>query len=222
MINILLSSYNFGEEWAKDEIKKYISSEDKIVVIPFAFSKEWISNSNEWDKAYSRQYGKYYRELVEPFGELGVGEDNIKWINFFKDSNEDMIQAIEESDIVFFTGGLPDRAVERVLDKGLLKYISKAKIVMGASAGALMQLKDYHISPDEDYSEFSYQSGLGLIKSNFYIEVHYEDTEVQYSCIKNVLKEKTDKVYAIKEQGGIILDNDKLILLGDVTTYQNN
>lgn len=63
---------------------------------------------------------------------------------------------------------------------------------------------------------------MHLIKSNFYIEVHYEDTEVQYSCIKKVLKEKTDTVYAIKEQGGIILDDDKLILLGDVTTYQNN
>lgn len=222
MINILLSGYNFGEEWAKETIKKYISSEDKIVVIPFAFSEAWINSSNEWDNAYSREYGKYYRELIKPFGEIGVSEDNITWINFFKDKKEDMKKAIDESDVVFFTGGLPDRAVERVLDKGLLNYISKAKIVMGASAGALMQLKDYHISPDEDYSEFSYQSGLGLIKSNFYIEVHYEDTEVQYSCIKEVLKEKTDTVYAIKEQGGIILDDDKLILLGDVTTYQNN
>ncbi len=222
MINILLSGYNFGEEWGKDTIKKYIRSEDKIVVIPFAFSEAWINNSNEWDNAYSREYGKYYRELIKTFGELGVSEDNITWINFFKDKKEDMKKVIEESDVVFFTGGLPDRAVERVLDKGLFNYISKAKIVMGASAGALMQLKDYHISPDEDYSEFSYQSGLGLIKSNFYIEVHYEDTEVQYSCIKKVLKEKTDTVYAIKEQGGIILDDDKLILLGDVTTYQNN
>ncbi|WP_315108029.1 hypothetical protein [Clostridium intestinale] len=39
MINILLSGYNFGEEWAKETIKKYISSEYKIVVIPFAFSE---------------------------------------------------------------------------------------------------------------------------------------------------------------------------------------
>lgn len=222
MRNILLSGYNFADEWAKDSIKKYIHPEDKIIVIPFAFSEDWISNATEWDNSYGRQSGKYYSELIKPFGELGVSEDNITWINFFKDSNEDMVRAIEKSDVVFFTGGLPDRAVERVLEKGLLEHIIKAKIVMGASAGALMQLKEYHISPDEDYSEFSYQSGLGLIDDNFYIEVHYEDSEVQDSCIKEVLKEKTDTVYAIKEQGGIILDDDKLILLGEVTIYKNN
>lgn len=220
MINILLSGYNFGEEWGKDTIKKYISSEYKIVVIPFAFSEAWINNSNEWDKAYSREYGKYYRELIKPFGELGVSEDNITWINFFKNKKEDMKKAIEESDVVFFTGWLPDRAVKRVLEKGLLEHVSKAKIVMGASAGALMQLKDYHISPDEDYDEFMYEKGLGLIKDSFYIEVHYGETEVQDSCIQEVLKEKTDRVYAIKEQGGIILDDGKIILLGEVTTYK--
>lgn len=93
---------------------------------------------------------------------------------------------------------------------------------IGASAGALMQLKDYFISPDKDYAEFMYYKGLGLINKDFYIEVHYENTEIQNECIKRVLKEKADIVYAIKDNGGIIVENGELLLLGDVVTFKSN
>lgn len=221
MINILLSDYSFHEDWAKDTIGKYINCNDKVVVIPFAFSEEWISNNIEWQNAYSRDYGKYYREVVEPFLEYGIDEDNIIWLNYFEDTDAEMKRIIEHSDIIFLTGGLPDRAVERVIERGLLNYINNCRILMGASAGALMQLNNYFISPDEDYSEFMYCQGLGLINKDVYIEVHYEDTDIQNNSIKKVLKEKTDTIYAISDKGGIIVDSGNLLLLGDVVTYKN-
>jgi peptidase E len=222
MVNILLSDYNFHEAWAKDTIKKYINHSDKVVVIPFAFSEKWISNDAEWQNAYNRNYGKYYREVVEPFLEYGIDEENIIWLNYFEDTDVEMKRIIENSNIIFLTGGLPDRAVERVIERRLLKYIENCKIVMGASAGALMQLNKYFISPDEDYSEFIHCQGLGLINKDFYIEVHYEDTDTQNNCIERVLKEKTDMIYAIRDKGGIIVDSDNLLLLGDVVTFKKD
>lgn len=221
MVSILLSDYNFHENWAKDTIKKYINHSNKVAVIPFAFSEKWISNNTEWQNAYNRNYGKYYREVVEPFLDYGIDEENIIWPNYFEDTDAEMKRIIENSNIIFLTGGLPDRAVERVIERGVLKYIDNCRIFMGASAGALMQLNNYFISPDEDYSEFMYCQGLGLINKDFFIEVHYEDTNIQNNCIERALKEKTDTIYAIRDKGGIIVDGGNLLLLGDVVTFKN-
>jgi peptidase E len=222
MVNILLSHYFFHEDWAKNALKKYINQSDKVVIVPFAFSEEWVSNNAEWQNAYNKDYGKYYREVVEPFLEYGINEDNIIWLNYFEDTESEMKRIVEESNIVFLTGGLPHRAVERVIERGLLNYINNCRVIIGASAGALMQLGNYYISPDEDYSDFVYCNGLGLINKDFYIEVHYEDTDIQNNCIKKVLKEKTDTIYAIGDRGGIVVDSEDVLLFGDVVTFKNN
>jgi hypothetical protein len=66
-----------------------------------------------------------------------------------------------------------------------------------------------------------YCNELGLINKDFYIEVHYEDTDIQNNCIKRVLKEKTDTIYAIGARGGIVVDSENLLLLGDIVTFKN-
>jgi len=222
MVNILLSYYNFHEEWAKDTIKKYINHNDKVVVISFAFSEYLISNKTEWHRAYNRHHGVHYKRIIKPFIEFGIDEDNIIWLNYFEDPVDYMKKVIENSNIVYLTGGLPEKAIERVVEKGLVNYLDQSKTIIGVSAGALMQLDSYSVSPDEDYPEFAYFKGLGLIDNNFYIEVHYNDTDIQNDCIRRVLKEKTDTVYGITDYGGIIVDNGHISLLGDVVTFKNN
>ncbi len=54
---------------------------------------------------------------------------------------------------------------------------------------------------------------------DFDIEVHYEDTEIEKNYINKVLNERTDTVYAIKDTGGIIVDNNAITLLGDTQIF---
>ena len=82
MINILLNLYNFHEKWAKDALEKYINYNDKVLIIPFSF-KEDISNNTEWQRAYSKDNGKYYKSVVQPFLDYGITEENINWVNYF-------------------------------------------------------------------------------------------------------------------------------------------
>ena len=82
----------------------------------------------------------------------------------------------------------------------------------------MIQIADYHITPDKDYDTFSYNRGLNLIR-DFDIEVHYEDTEIEKNYINKVLNERTDTVYAIKDTGGIIVDNSAITLLGDTQIF---
>jgi len=220
IMNVLLSNYNFHEEWIRDELKEYLKEDTKVVVLPFSFSEQWICNLEEWDKAYSKECGKYYSELVDPFLSFGVKEDNIIWLNYFKDSRKKMIENICNSDVLFFTGGLPEKAVERILELDLLDTLIKYnKLIMGASAGAMVQLPEFYVSPDEDYEFFEYHKGLGLIKADFHIEVHYTNSEVQNECISKVLKEKTRKLYAIGENGGVIIKDNLVKSYGDVALF---
>ena len=218
MINILLNLYNFHEKWAKDKIEKYINYNDRVLIIPFSFN-EGISNDMDWQSAYNKTNGKYYKDIVEPFLGYEITEENISWINYFKDTSESAKDKVRSSNIIFFTGGLPDKMMCRLKEFDLINEIeSFTGIIMGSSAGAMIQIAEYHITPDKDYDIFSYNRGLNLI-NNFSIEVHYEETDIQKNSINKVLNEKTDTVYAIKDSGGIIVDNNLITLLGDIQIF---
>ena len=212
------SLYNFHENWANDVVKKYINATDKVLIIAFSFGDE-ICNNKEWQNAYSKSNGKYYESVVMPFINYGVKEENIEWLNYFKDTKEIANVKIKNSNILFFTGGLPDKMMSRLTEFDLISDIEKfTGVIIGSSAGAMIQISEYHIIPDDGYNIFSYNEGLKMI-NDFDIEVHYEGTEVQNKYIKKVLEEKKDKVYAITNSGGIIYDNKNATLLGDTKTF---
>lgn len=149
----------------------------------------------------------------------GIKEENINWINYFEDTKKNAKVKIKDSNIIFFTGGLPDKMMSRLMEFHLIDIIeSFTGIIIGSSAGAMVQIAEYHITPDKDYNSFTYNLGLNMI-NNFDIEVHYEGTEVQNKYIKKVLWEKKDKIYAITNNGGVVVDNGKIILLGDTQTF---
>lgn len=218
MVNMLFSLYNFHEDWAKDIVKKYIKATDKVLIIPFSFGDR-ISNDKEWQNSYSKENGKYYNEVVAPFICYGIKEEDIEWINYFKDTKENAKDKVRNSDIIFFTGGLPDKMVKRLREFDLIDDIEGfTGVIIGSSSGAMIQIAEYHITQDADYNAFSYNEGLNLVK-DFDIEVHYEGTEVQKESINKVLEDKKDKIYAITNSGGVIFDNKKVTLLGDIKTF---
>ncbi len=218
MVNMLFSLYNFHESWAKDIVSKYINSNDKVSIIPFSFGEK-ISSDKDWQNAYSKDNGRYYESVAVPFLNYGIKEENINWINYFKDTKENAKVKIRNSNIIFFTGGLPDKMMLRLIEFNLIDDIENfTGVIIGSSAGAMIQIAEYHITPDEDYNIFTYNTGLNLIK-DFGIEVHYEGTSIQNKYIDKVLGEKRDKVYAITNTGGIIVDNKRITLLGDTQTF---
>ena len=111
--------------------------------------------------------------------------------------------------------------MERIKEFGRTDVLVKHDgIIMGYSAGAVIQLAEYHLSPDEDYPDFKYCDGLPYL-NGFYLEVHYEGTEVQNEAIKKVLTERGKTVYATSlMNGAIIVDNGSIKLLGDVKVFQ--
>jgi len=93
--------------------------------------------------------------------------------------------------------------------------------VMGVSAGALMQLGEYFLTPDEDYPQLVFEKGLGLIQNDFYIEVHYDRDNADSTALLNDIRRSTGKpIYAIGACGAVVADDSGAIkLFGDVTLF---
>lgn len=220
MINILLEGYEINASYLYDDLKNYILPNYSVAVVAFSFRDREVKNSKDWNSLYSKENGIYYNGIVSGFTAYGISENNITFVNYFEDTKESAKQKAEKADILYFTGGRPDRMMNRIKEFDLVDVLKKHNgIIMGYSAGAVIQLSEYHISPDKDYKEFQYYDGLGYL-NDFYLEVHYENTKVQNKAIQRVLAERGKTVYATAfMSGAVIVDNGNVKLLGDVKTF---
>lgn len=220
MINILLEGYDIDAIWLYDELKKYIKPFHSVAVVAFSFRDNRVKSITDWNLLYSKESGKFYDGITNGFASYGIPEENITFINYFADTKDSATRKIEKADIVYFLGGLPDRMMDRIKEFDLYDTLMKHDgIIMGYSAGAVIQLSEYHLSPDEDYSEFRYDKGLPYL-NEFYIEVHYEGTDIQNESIRRVIAERGKTVYATTlNSGAILVDDGKIKLIGNVKTY---
>lgn len=221
MINILLEGYDIDASWIYNELKNYIKPNHSVAVMAFSFRDSQVKTLLDWNALYSKENGRYYGGIVGGITAYGIPEENISFINYFTDTRESAAQKIKTADIIYFLGGLPDRMMDRIREFDLYNVLMAHNgILMGYSAGAVIQLAEYHLSPDEDYPEFKYFEGLPYL-NDFYMEVHYEGTEVQDEAIRRVLSERGKTVYATAvRSGAILVDNGNIKLIGDVKIFR--
>ena len=217
-MNILLNLSNFHEDWAQEVMSQVLHPEMRVCLLPLSFHENWIRNKKEWRIEYGPK-GKCYLELIEPYLAYGIPRQNIQIVNYFTDTPESAREKVLSADVLFFTGGFPDKMMGRLYDLDLVDTLRGYEgIVMGTSAGAMIQFDTYHITEDQDYDEFQYHDGLGYL-DYFEIEVHYEGTDVQHAAIERVMEERGLPVIAIGNQGGVVVDGPDIIPMGDVEFY---
>lgn len=222
MINILLNAYNIDSDWCYDALKDILKEHMQVTVIAFSFRDVQVHSAQEWQLLYGKSQGRYYKTVVEPFSRYGISEEQITWVDYYTDTRASALEKIKQCQVVYLMGGLPDRTMDRLLEFELTDALENhSGIVMGFSAGAMVQIADYHISPDSDYAEFAYAKGLNMIK-DFDIEVHYEFDQIQKDSIEKAIREKGKTIYAMEDTGGLIVENGKVTCMGDVHHYPAN
>ncbi len=213
MTNILLNYYNFDGDWAKDVLRPYLTNK-KVLIIPLAFRESQAWDSDSWKSIYGKN-GEKYDKIIRPFAEFGICEDDLQWLNCF-DNTTNYLDQIAKADVLFFTGGMPEKAINRMEILGLTDAVKNFDgVVMGASAGAMLQLSNYHITPDEDYDSYSLWQGLGMVKG-IDLEVHFLNTPLQNECTKRATADLKVPVFQMWHEGGLLIDNDKITPLGNV------
>lgn len=214
MTNILLNYYNFDGDWARPYLERYIRPGSKVFILPLAYRPVQAWDSNSWLSVYGVG-GEKYANIVRPFTEYGIDERSLVWCNPY-DTAQDYARVIADSDILFFTGGMPERAVKRLDRLGLTAAVkSFGGVVAGASAGAMLQLDKYHITPDEDYSSYSIDCGLGLV-TGLDLEVHFVDTPLQNECTARAARQLRVPVYQMRHEGGLLVEGGAVTEMGAV------
>ena len=221
MTNILLESYDIDAEWLRDALAQYLKPQSNVLVVAFSLRDKEVKGTAEWQMIYGRENGKYYHAIVDPFQTYGIPEKNITFLNYFTDSPASAADKARQADIIYFLGGLPDRMMDRILEFGIYDELLRHRgVVMGVSAGALIQLAEYHLSPDDDYPEFGYYRGIPFL-DGFYIEVHYEGNPVQNDAIRRVVRERSRPVYATHAgQGALVCENGSVYTVGKVDVIE--
>ena len=218
MIHILHNRYDIQAGWLYPALERYIRPSMRVCIAAFSFRKNRVQNADDWAALYASG-GVYYEGIAESFAAYGIGREQIEVISYFEDTKESAREKVKRADILYFPGGLPDKMMERIREFELTEAMrAHDGIVMGYSAGALIQLKEYHLSPDKDYPQFGYYEGLGYL-DDFYVEVHYENTAVQREAIDRVLRERKKLVYGLPDDGAIIVDGGRIETVGPVKKF---
>lgn len=211
MINILLSRSIVNEPHAYLYLKNYLNPKMKILVIPWAFGKDEEMNS------YTKE-SDYMQELYKKFIPYQIDYDNFNVLSL-DDPYDVMLEKIKKQDVIYLPGGFPDLFYERIREKGISEAIKQnANIIIGSSAGALIQFKQYHLTPDHDYKEISFHQGLGFL-DNFRIEVHYENNKKKNKNLDMVLEMAPITCYTIEDNQMLIVENEKIMTLFGAKKY---
>lgn len=207
MYRVLFSKIEFGMDFVVERLKEFVKSDYKVAIFPWAFPKE--ITSEEFEKEYfpidGRRYNKYYTELKK----LGIRKENIRVCNPYKDTRNDLIEIIQNSDILLLPGGNPEMFFKKVLhDTELIYYIKYFKgIIIGESAGSELQLKRYFITAKNNYYKyFAFYDGFGVLDDPFYMDVHSINNKRYLANYKKLLtiKIKTFMLFLMMEHLFII------------------
>lgn len=211
-MNVLLSSYDFHEKWAQEIMEPLLNEKMKVAVIPFSFDKKEIKTIEDYDFHYG-SHGKHIPYILRPFHYYGIKD--IQFVDYFRDDLSTAQKKVLAADIIFLTGGLPDQYLKRLQEFKLDSIIKASNaLIIGASAGAMIQFDNYHITPDDDYFAYQYQNGLGLVRG-FEIEVHYCHSPIQDESIARVIEEKGLPTYTVANDGGLLVDKGRIKTFGN-------
>ncbi len=205
MYSVLFSKIEFGMDFVVERLKEFVKSDYKVAIFPWAFPKE--ITSEEFEKEYFPIDGRRY--------------NNIRVCNPYKDTRNDLIEIIQNSDILLLPGGNPEMFFKKVLhDTELIYYIKYFKgIIIGESAGSELQLKRYFITAKNNYYKyFAFYDGFGVLDDPFYMDVHSINNKRYLAKLQEVANNKNKNVYAIFDDGALIYNRDssKLEIFGNV------
>ncbi|MDQ0228858.1 Type 1 glutamine amidotransferase-like domain-containing protein [Metabacillus malikii] len=139
-------------------LTKYVGLKSKILIIPFATDESRLD--------------RWFNSVKTSFEDIGV--NHIRLLDYGL-TNQEMQNEIKEHNVLYFTGGRPEKLMANLKEKELVQAIKDfSGLLVGVSAGALAFSNDCIITKDEDYPETLVIKGLGLV--DFSVEVHYDGT----------------------------------------------
>ena len=222
MYSIFFSKIEYGIDNVLNRLKKIIKSDSKVLILPWSFPLEIDGDKleNVFFKKGERRYNKY----ISALNKLGIDESNVTIGNCYTDSKEQLKKYVNDCDILLLPGGNPEMFFSKVVQETELLYDIKhfKGIIIGESAGTLLQFKRYFITAKNNfYKYFAFYDGFGVIDDPFYIDVHTINNSFYLKKLSKVAKEQKKDLYAIYDDGALVYNRNtkKVECFGNVTKY---
>lgn len=212
--NILMSKLNFDQTWARQTFERELLDCKKVVVLPFSYWDSEVYDLDSWNEVYCPGK-KYFEEIFLPFSTFGIKREQMIYVNYFLDSAEVIEKKILTADVLFLTGGAPDLFMKRIMSKNIMESLRRFNgVTIGCSAGAMIQLKKFHITRGPLYPNFMIVEGTRMIDLDIGIEVHYSGNEAQLDSINKVSTEYSS-LLLLDNESGVVIKNNCIKLLGN-------
>ncbi len=219
MYNIFFSNFELAFPLVEERMKKIIKPNMHVMIIPWAFPNELDSEKlmNDYFKKGGRRYNKYVSNLLK----LGILEEQIVITDCYRMSSDQIKKMIKQTDIILLPGGNPEMLYDKVTHETECLYEIKnfKGIIIGESAGSVLQLRRYFITAKNNYYKyFAFYDGFGVLNDPFYLDVHSINNKFYLNKLQNVANEKHKNIYAIFDDGVIIYNRElkKLEKIGHV------
>ena len=200
MINIALSIYNFNNDYCYPMLKNILMPGMRVCIVPYSHVEDIYKDINKFNDIYDYEDPcSDFCVIARAYKDYGIEDIRI----IFPNDSELMIKdKILNSDILFFTGGNPVIMMKRL--EPIMHIINKFNgIVMGASAGAMIQTKEFVI--DGEGYPYSYHKGLGFIDFDIDLLVHFRVDKEIINIIKRSRLERPDTLLLPIRDGECII-----------------
>ena len=208
MINYLFSSINTENGFNKKQeelIRKDILNNCIISFIPSDFDN-YIKNDNSLSL-----YIKMFDNIGIVFKQVNLIDNRI--------SQKNAKKLLNESDVIFLLGGIPEYQMKAIKKYDLIDYIKKCKVVMGVSAGAMNQSKKIIYKDDFDNFEIKSYNGIGITDINVFPHVNSENSKL-YEEAKEVSSYMP--VFALPDDSFVRIENGQFKMFGEFYYLDNH
>lgn len=218
MYSILCSKFDQVVNEISNELKKYIKSDAKVLILPWAFPVEL--DKERFREEYFKKDEKRYNRYIKAMEQIGVKEAQIEVLSCYEENKIDIKLKIQKADIIFLPGGNPEMFYKKLVDEfGLYKTLKEYKgIIIGESAGAVLHFGKYFLTEENSYYKvFEYYNGIGILEGNFEIDVHTINSKEYIDKLKHIAKKDQKTIYAILDDGAILVNrqNNEIQILND-------
>ena len=177
---------------------------------------KYVSDESSWER-YFGENGILSQKIILELQQVGASPDKVDFHCYL--SNQKVI--LSDYSCLILPGGDAELGCARLIASSLDKQLADYQgTIIAYSAGALLLLDQYFLSPNYYYTSFSIHSGLGILCKEIALEVHYDGSKDMNRYIWQGVETLCRSVYAIGNDGAISLNDDfNAIIIGDVKRF---
>jgi dipeptidase E len=167
----------------------------------------------------------YYSEFIQHFSFYGVRKFNI----FPIDTPFDYVTALKvlESDVIYLGGGNTFYFLKNLKRSGFLhllkEYVAAGGVLAGMSAGAIIMTNNISTASfpvfDADDNEVALTNlkAMSLVSFEFY--PHFTNTRRYIHELNLESYKRNHPIYACGDGSGIVVNDNKIMMIGDVWSF---